>query len=140
MILSRDELHIQLYSFGFSKSLAHLQQILPMGGHLFDCRVLPNPYWEEPCRELTGQDKLVCQYFEERPFVQEYIQKINALVDNLIRQAVHKQEKILILHFGCTGGQHRSVYVSERVAEYIASQSLRHSLSHVELHKGKIRA
>jgi RNase adaptor protein for sRNA GlmZ degradation len=88
------------------------------GGFVFDCRAMPNPFWDEALRGFSGCDKPVVKFFEE------YKDKVDCFLDAtevLVRQSIDQYQKDgrehLQVAFGCTGGQHRSVYFAERMAE-----------------------
>lgn len=88
------------------------------GGFVFDCRAMPNPFWDETLRGYTGCDKSVADFFAKFP------EKVNVFLDaaeTLVRQSIeeykHDGRDHLQVAFGCTGGQHRSVYFAERMAE-----------------------
>ena len=88
------------------------------GGFVFDCRALPNPFWDETLRGYTGRDKPVIDFFDRFP------EKVNAFLgaaETLVRQSIKQYKRDgrdhLQVAFGCTGGQHRSVYFAERMAE-----------------------
>ena len=88
------------------------------GGFVFDCRAMPNPFWDEALRGCTGCDKPVADFFAKFP------EKVNAFLDaseTLVRQSIDEYKRDgrdhLQVAFGCTGGQHRSVYFAERMAE-----------------------
>ena len=88
------------------------------GGFVFDCRAMPNPYWEESLRGCTGRDKPIAEFFDR------YRDKVDCFLnaaETLVRQSIDEYLKDgrghLQVAFGCTGGQHRSVYFAERMAE-----------------------
>ena len=86
-------------------------------GFVFDCRSLPNPYWDEGLRKYTGQDEPVRAFMEAR---KDGVAAFLGLVEDLLRNVLAAGEKSgrerLHVAFGCTGGQHRSVYCAEAVA------------------------
>jgi RNase adaptor protein for sRNA GlmZ degradation len=91
------------------------------GGFVFDCRAMPNPFWDEALRGFSGCDKPVVKFFEE------YKDKVDCFLDAaevLVRQSIDQYQKDgrehLQVAFGCTGGQHRSVYFAERMAERLS--------------------
>ena len=91
------------------------------GGFVFDCRAMPNPYWEESLRGCTGRDKPIAEFFDR------YRDKVDCFLnaaETLVRQSIDEYLKDgrghLQVAFGCTGGQHRSVYFAERMAERLA--------------------
>ena len=85
---------------------------------LFDVRVLPNPFYEESLRELTGRDEAVRAYFARFPAVQRMVADISGYLNRWLPEyAAQTHLHILVVGIGCTGGQHRSVFVAEAVAE-----------------------
>ncbi len=88
------------------------------GGFVFDCRAMPNPYWDESLRGYTGRDKPICDFFDRH---REKVECFLGAAETLVRQSISEYLKDgrnhLQIAFGCTGGQHRSVYFAERMAE-----------------------
>ncbi len=90
------------------------------GGFVFDCRALPNPFWEESLRDFTGRDKPVIDFFgRHREEVQAFLLPVRSLVQNSIRAYEHDGRDTLFVAFGCTGGRHRSVYCAESFAAFL---------------------
>lgn len=90
------------------------------GGFVFDCRLLPNPGRLPAYCEFTGQDQVVIDFLMKEPEVLEYVNNVKAMLSQVI-DAYHGREfKSLLICFGCTGGQHRSVYIAETIAEWLA--------------------
>ena len=91
------------------------------GGFVFDCRAMPNPFWDEALRGYSGCDKPVVDFFEQH---KDRVDCFLNAVEVLIRQSIDQYQKDgrehLQVAFGCTGGQHRSVYFAERMAERLA--------------------
>lgn len=88
---------------------------LPMDAELvFDCRIVPNPYWVEQLRELDGRDKDVKDFLDKKPLTHEYFLTIKHLLDRFLVEAEKSGKSRVFVYFGCTGGQHRSVYFAER--------------------------
>lgn len=91
------------------------------GGFVFDCRAMPNPFWDETLRGYTGRDKPVCDFFARFPkTVEPFLEATETLVRQSIEQYRRDGRVHLQVAFGCTGGQHRSVYFAERMAERLA--------------------
>ena len=87
------------------------------GGFVFDCRSLPNPYWDESLRKYTGQDEPVREFMEANAGeVAAFLGPIEDLLRNVLAAGEKSGRERLHVAFGCTGGQHRSVYCSEAVA------------------------
>ncbi|MDR2979915.1 MAG: phosphotransferase [Bacteroidales bacterium] len=89
------------------------------GGFAFDCRALPNPGRETQYRELDGRDQTVIEYLEKSDEITHFKQHVFALIDASISNYLERNFTHLMVNFGCTGGQHRSVYFAETAAKHI---------------------
>ena len=87
------------------------------GGFVFDCRALPNPGREETCADLTGLDEAVRTYLRGEPACEAFYEHARALVGAQLERYRERGFTDLSVAFGCTGGQHRSVYLAERLGE-----------------------
>ena len=92
------------------------------GGYVFDCRVLPNPGRFEQYATLTGRDDTVIAFLENEPAVQDFVGHVFALIDQTVENYQRRNFTDLLVAFGCTGGQHRSVYCAERLATHLREQ------------------
>ena len=98
-------------SFGFKHGL-------PSGADLvFDVRCLPNPFWEPSLRGLTGRDLEVREFLGRQPLVDEMVDSIQTYLEQWVPRFESDNRAYLTVNIGCTGGQHRSVYVVEKLAE-----------------------
>lgn len=104
-------LSILIESFGYKHGLP------PDADFVFDVRCLPNPYWETQLRPLTGLDDEVIAFLDAQPAVQEMVDDITRFLERWIPLYQRFQRSYLTVAIGCTGGQHRSVYVAEAVAK-----------------------
>jgi UPF0042 nucleotide-binding protein len=103
-------MQITLRSFGYKQGLpVDVDMVL-------DCRFLPNPFWEEHLRALTGLDAPVREYVLHQPAAAAFLDQVVDLLASLIPAYEEEGKSYLTVAFGCTGGQHRSVAVSEEVA------------------------
>ncbi len=96
---------------------------------VFDVRVLPNPYYQRGLRDQTGRDRGVMEYLHDQPEAQRMVQHISSFIGRWLKDFKHDQRSYLTVAIGCTGGQHRSVYVAEQLAlafEGQAATLLRH--------------
>lgn len=84
---------------------------------VFDARCLPNPHWEPALRNYTGLDKPVIDYLNQHPVVEELFEDISRFVNNWIPRFEAENRSYLTVAIGCTGGQHRSVYLAHKLAE-----------------------
>jgi UPF0042 nucleotide-binding protein len=92
------------------------------GDFVFDARVLPNPYYIRELRPLTGRDAAVAAYLDEQPEAQTLLDQIEAMISHWLPHLQHDQRSYLTVAIGCTGGQHRSVYLVEQLARRFASR------------------
>lgn len=111
---------ISILSFSYKRGLPE-DKTGNGGGFVFDCRAMPNPFWDESLRGFSGCDNPVVDFFEQHK------DKVNCFLDAteaLVRQSIDQYQKDRREHlqvaFGCTGGQHRSVYFAERMAKRLA--------------------
>ena len=85
---------------------------------VFDVRSLPNPYWEHALRSLTGRDAAVIQYLQGYASVHGMIADLTAFLEKRVAEFSQANRSYLTIAVGCTGGQHRSVYIAEQLAEH----------------------
>ena len=89
---------------------------------VFDARCLPNPHWQPGLRNLTGRDREVAEYLEEEAVVQEYYQQLENFLTSWLPRFRKDNRSYLSIAIGCTGGQHRSVYLVERLARQLGDR------------------
>lgn len=103
------------------------------GGFVFDCRGLPNPGREKKYRAFTGKDQCVIDYFAEHPVIEEFIAHAKNIVDISAKNYIERDFASLMISFGCTGGQHRSVFCAEAMAKYLRNKyNVNIELKHIE--------
>lgn len=109
-------INISLISFSYKRGLSKdLGE--DGGGFVFDCRSLPNPYWDESLRKYTGRDEPICAFMDaHRAEVEAVLKPIVELLTTVVETYAKEGRERLHVAFGCTGGQHRSVYCAETVA------------------------
>lgn len=120
-------LSITVYSFGFKNSAALDADVV------IDVRFLPNPYWDVEMRPLSGLDAPVHDFVMGRPETKDFLEKWYALLDTLVPGYVKEGKQQLAIAIGCTGGQHRSVTITEETGNYLKSQGYRVSVAHRDL-------
>ena len=118
---------ISVLSFGFKYGIPEDADLV------FDVRFLPNPFYEDALRTLTGNDEPVAKFIEHYPQTQQFLQKEEELLDLLLPQYVTEGKSQLVISVGCTGGQHRSVYIANRLAAYLRKEGYKVLLSHRDL-------
>ena len=122
-------LALSLQSFSYKRGL-------PRGlDMVFDCRFLQNPYWEPGLRGLNGTDPAVAAYVAEDPRYATFVEHIESLTRFLLPAYAEEGKAHLSIGFGCTGGQHRSVAVTETLAAALAQGGWRVSIRHRELER-----
>ena len=89
------------------------------GGYVFDCRYVHNPGRYDEYKPLTGLDKPVIDFLENDGEITEFLTHVYALTDAHVKRYLERGFTSLIICFGCTGGQHRSVYSAQHTAEHI---------------------
>ena len=90
------------------------------GGFVFDCRALPNPGRHEAYKSLTGMDEPVAQFLVNEKEVRTFLDHVYALAYQSVSKYLDRGFTHLMFSFGCTGGQHRSVFSAEQLGQYIA--------------------
>ena len=99
---------------------------------MIDCRFLRNPHWEPTLRQLTGLSSGVTEYVQADPIFDAFFEKLTGLLD-LLLPAYHAEGKAYFsIAMGCTGGQHRSVFVAEKLAAYLKAGGWMVSTRHRE--------
>ena len=130
-----DNLVVRVFSFSFHQSLPK-DESGNGGGFVFDGRSLPNPGREERFKNLTGKDAPVIDYLNQQESVHQYFASVLSIVDASVTNYQHRRFKNLMVSFGCTGGQHRSVYLAEQLAKRLRNRNgLEVIVRHLELEK-----
>ena len=112
---------VRVSSFSFKKGIPE-DPTGNGGGYVFDCRSIHNPGRYEPYKKLTGRDEPVINFLEEDGEILNFLEHVYAVVDPHVQTYSHRGFTSLMVSFGCTGGQHRSVYCAEHLAHYLAEK------------------
>jgi RNase adaptor protein for sRNA GlmZ degradation len=116
-----DDLKIRIFSFSFHRGFPE-DESGNGGGFVFDGRSLPNPGREEQFKPLTGKDQPVIDYLNQQDSVHQFLASVMSLVDASVNTYQERNFKNLMVSFGCTGGQHRSVYLAEQLAKRLRTR------------------
>lgn len=100
---------------------------------VFDVRCIPNPYWVSELRDLNGRDAKVIDFFRTKDDAQQMIEDIRAFMENWLPRFKAENRTYVTVAIGCTGGQHRSVYIADRLAAEFGDEDLNIQVRHREL-------
>ncbi len=114
--VDRANLTLLFESFGFKHGIPQDADLV------FDVRCLPNPHYDPLLRPLTGQDKAVIEFLQNTPDAQKMFNDISKFVADWLPNFIADNRSYLTVAIGCTGGQHRSVYLAEKLARHFESQ------------------
>jgi aminoglycoside/choline kinase family phosphotransferase len=117
-----DNLTVRILSFSFHRGMPK-DESGHGGGFVFDGRSLPNPGREERFKALTGKDAAVIEYLNQQEGVHHFLASVMSLVDASVNSYQKRGFKHLMVSFGCTGGQHRSVFLAEQVAKRLRGRN-----------------
>lgn len=133
-----DKLQVHVYSFSYKKGIP-VDETGNGGGFVFDCRGIVNPGRVEAYKQLTGKDKQVMDFLEQKTKMPEFLKGIFSVMDISIQNYLERGFEHLSVSFGCTGGQHRSVFAAEALAEHLrTSFGLQPKVIHLEQEKNTI--
>ena len=122
-----NEMSLLFESFGFKHGIPKNSDLV------FDVRCLPNPYWDPQLRQYTGQDMPVINFLEAESSVQDMFTHIDEFLQRWLPEFQDNNRTYMTVSIGCTGGQHRSVFMSERLFEHYQDQFNNVQLRHREL-------
>lgn len=122
-------LAVSLHSFSYKRGLPRSADMV------FDCRFLQNPHWEADLRPLTGSDPRVAAYVVQDVRFDRFFAQVKDLCSSLLPAYLEEGKSHFTIAFGCTGGRHRSVAVTEMMAEALAQEGWQVSCRHRELER-----
>jgi hypothetical protein len=132
---SKADLTVRIFSFSFHREMP-VDESGHGGGFVFDARSLPNPGREERFRLLTGKDGAVIEYLNREESVHQFLVHVFSLVDASVSTYQRRGFSNLMVSFGCTGGQHRSVFLAEQLAKHLRGVAgARVIVRHIEVEK-----
>ena len=132
IVEQRDGLSVMIESFAFKRGVP------TDADFVFDARAIPNPYWQEALRQLTGQDTLVKQYLDSEERCAVFYERLRAFISGVVTDFNQCDRSYMTIAIGCTGGQHRSVYLADKIhkdlLEAFPHALIRHrDLKHAEI-------
>ena len=119
--LQKHTLTVKVMSFAYKKGIPQ-DESGNGGGYVFDCRAIENPGKYDHYKHFTGLDKEVIEFLEEDGGVLKFLDNVYELADAHVKRYIERKFTNLMFCFGCTGGQHRSVYCAQHLAEHIAKK------------------
>ena len=124
-----DALQVSVVSFGFKHGI-------PLDvDTMFDVRFIPNPYYDEALRALTGRDEPVRQFVLDQTATQDFLGRVEGLFESLIPAYRNEGKSYLTIAIGCTGGQHRSVAIAEALSLRLANRGVAARVAHRDIEK-----
>lgn len=121
------ELALLFQSFGFKHGV-------PVDSdYVFDVRCLPNPYWDTSLRKFTGADQPVIEFLEKEPMTRQMVDDLIRFLETWLPSFASSNRSYMTISIGCTGGQHRSVYVCNQLSQYFSSRYSNVQVRHSEL-------
>jgi UPF0042 nucleotide-binding protein len=120
---------VTVTSFGFKHGVP------PDADLVLDCRFLPNPYWVEELRPLSGRDAEIQEYVNSFPVTEEFVVKVRELLDLLLPAYLDEGKAVLTVAFGCTGGRHRSVAIAEEFATWLQERGVPTRIRHRDVER-----
>lgn len=129
----KEKLTVTIRSFSYKKGIPE-DQSGNGGGFVFDCRGILNPGRIKEYKTITGRDKSVIEYLEAQTKISDFLSAAFTMVDISIEDYLARGFSNLEINFGCTGGQHRSVYSADAMAKHISEKfpEVEVVLKHVE--------
>ena len=127
-----EQMSINVLSFGFKFGM-------PLDADMvFDVRFLPNPFYIESMRHKSGAVPEVAEYIAKWPVTKEFTRLLDEMLDFLVPQYIKEGKSQFVIAVGCTGGMHRSVFVTEKLGQYLKRKHARVSIEHRDLHRNPV--
>jgi RNase adaptor protein for sRNA GlmZ degradation len=127
---------VEVQSFSFKQTGYPADNTGNGGGFVFDCRFIENPGRYEEYKRLTGRDKPVIDFLKQNGQMDAFLQHVYGIIDKSVENYLERDFKNLCISFGCTGGQHRSVYAADQVAKHLQDKyGVQIKLKHIEQEK-----
>jgi hypothetical protein len=124
---------VKVNSFSYLKTGYPKDETINGGGFVFDCRGILNPGRVEEFKQQTGRDKTVKDYLEQQTKMPEFLNNVYNIVDIAVEDYIKRSFESLMINFGCTGGQHRSVYAADAVVRHLRNKfGVKIELNHIE--------
>jgi aminoglycoside/choline kinase family phosphotransferase len=131
-------LTVKVQSFSYKKTGYPVDETENGGGFAFDCRFIENPGRYEEYKKLTGRDKPVIEFLKANGEMDNFLNNVYGIVDKSVENYLERGFANLAINFGCTGGQHRSVYAADQLARHLTDKyGVRIELHHIEQEKKK---
>jgi UPF0042 nucleotide-binding protein len=123
------KLNVTVMSFGFKNGLPREADIV------MDCRFLANPHWEEKLKPLTGKDAPVQDYVGRDAAFKPFFKNLQTLLEPLLEGYAREGKSYLTVALGCTGGKHRSVFVAEKLGDWLQQKAVPTSVEHRDVNR-----
>ena len=128
-------LHLRICSFSYKVAVPE-DESGHGGGFVFDCRWINNPGRHEAYKKLTGRDEEVINFFKDHSNIDLFVQNVLSVIEPAVNRYIDRGFNHLSVFFGCTGGQHRSVYCADAIANYFKEwDTITVQLQHIEQEK-----
>ncbi len=123
---------VTIRSFGYHRSGMPPADAIDGGGAVFDCRLLPNPGRDAAWSGTTGLNPRLAEHLDAMPAAVTFMQHVLGIVDAALAEYIRRGFPRLAIDFGCTGGQHRSVWCAERLAAHLVRKGVGVRIDHLE--------